>query len=422
MMGFYMGAALCLIVVLGFVIYPWLVHTENNNNLSLDNQNLTKDRLRELDSEVQQGLLSDSDKQLAKDEITLALLAEQKTETSQTNSSHWPIMIGAVVSIVLGASVYVYANQISLIQQWQEAQNNTAELGKRMLQGDESLQIQDLQNFALGLRTKLASRPEDPMGWMLLGRVSGALKRVDSAIQAFEKSLQFDPNNTGTLASYAQALLMTGQEQQVLQAKRVLLHLLALEPDNTNAMGVLAIVASELGDRQLALENWQRLLPFIPKSDQNYQAIEERIAQLQAELGKSMLASDANQAERTAKGLSQAPKLEVTVEISPALIEKLPKQGMLFVFAQAADGQIKMPAAVVKQPLSQFPLTLVLSNQNAMVANYTVSQLKQAKIVARISQDENVALAPGELQGEQLIELDADNTQALTLTINREIQ
>ena len=91
--------------------------------------------------------------------------------------------------------VHCCYNQIQRIDQWQIAQQQTSELGQRMLKGDESLNLQDLQMFALGLRTKLVDTPEDATGWMLLGRVSGAINRVDSAIQAFEKSLKYAPNN-----------------------------------------------------------------------------------------------------------------------------------------------------------------------------------------------------------------------------------
>ena len=215
------------------------------------------------------------------------------------------------------------------------------------------------------------------------------------------------------MASFAQALLMSGEEQQVLQAKRVLLHILSLEPENTNAMGVLAIVASELKDQELALENWQRLLEFIPATDANYAAVQQRISQLEQEL---------NQADNTNQAMTDSKRVLITVDISQSLKAKLPANGFLFVFAQEPTGAVRMPAAVVKMPLSRFPVVIELSNDNAMMPNYTLSQLEQAKLVARISLDENVAQAPGELQGEILVTLNADEITEETITINRELE
>lgn len=417
---FYLGVALFVVIGLLFIAFPWLRKNADDPVSTLTNKSLIKQRLHELHTEQQQGLLSDTDRLQSENELKLALLDEIKTTQSNAPNVGVAIAIGALVSLSVGIGAYLYTNQIQRIEQWQVAQQQTSALGQRMIKGDESLNLEDLQTFALGLRTKLVDTPEDATGWMLLGRVSGAINRVDSAIQAFEKSLKYAPNNIGTLSSYAQALLMTGQEQQVLQAKQVLLHILNLEPDNTNAMGVLAIVASQLGDKPLALENWQRLLAFIPQSDPNYGAVNQRILQLQTELGEASQQVAQNQSKPSGDDIGST-RVSVTVNISADLQSKLPKDGFLFVFAQQSTGQVRMPAAVVKMPLREFPIVVELSNDNAMMPNYTLSHLHQAKLVARVSVDENVAQSPGEFQGEWIATLNANQITQETITIDREL-
>jgi len=205
-----------------------------------------------------------------------------------------------------------------------------------------------------------------------------------------------------------------------LQAKQVLLHILNLEPDNTNAMGVLAIVASELGDKPLALENWQRLIAFIPQTDPNYVTVNQRILQLQAELSQASQRVTQNQSKSSAEDLGSTRVL-VTINISDDLQAKLPKDGFLFVFAQESTGQVRMPAAVVKMPLGEFPVVVELSNDNAMMPNYTLSQLQQVKLVARVSVDEDVAQSAGEFQGEWMATLSANQMTQETITIDREL-
>jgi cytochrome c-type biogenesis protein CcmI len=417
---FYLGAAISVVIFLLFIIFPWFRKANDDSISTLTNKGLIKQRLTELHTEQQQGLLSDSDRLQSENELKLALLDE--TKTSQTNEASVGIAIslGALLSLSVGIGVYLYSNQIQRVDEWLMAQQQTSELGQRMIRGDENLNLKDLQTFALGLRTKLVDTPEDATGWMLLGRVSGAINRVDSAIQAFEKSLKFEPNNVGTLSSYAQALLMTGQEQQVLQAKQVLLQILDLEPDNTNAMGVLAIAASELGDKPLALENWKRLVAFIPDTDPNYAAVNQRILKLQTELDQDNQQVAQNQPNLTADNLSST-RVSVTINISDELQAKLPENGFLFVFAQESSGQMKMPAAVVKMPLGEFPVVVELSNNNAMTPNYTLSQLQQAKLVARVSIDGNGTESAGDFQGELIVTLSANETTQETITINREL-
>jgi cytochrome c-type biogenesis protein CcmI len=422
MSTFYLGAAVCLLLALLFIVFPWLGKKNRVSQDILTNKSVIKQRLDELLTEQEHGLLSDTDRLQSEKELKLTLLDEVKETQNSNNSVNMAFVVGALVSIFVGIAVYWYANQIQPVNHWLSVKSQTSELGQRMLKGDETLDLQDMQDFALGLRSKLVDTPDDAVGWMLLGRVSGSINRIDTAIQAFEKSLQYDPKNIGTLSSYAQALLMTGQQEQVLKAKRVLLHILELEPDNTNAMGVLAIVASELGDKPLALENWQRLVAFIPQSDPNYSSVNQRISQLQAELGQAsqQVTQKQNQSEPSADNLN-ATRVQVTVSISDDLQEKLPENGFLFVFAQESTGQVRMPAAVVKMPLGEFPVVVELSNDNAMMPNYTLSQLQQAKLVARISVDENVAQAAGEFQGEWMATLVANEMTQETITIDREL-
>ena len=417
---FYLGAVLSIVIFLMFILFPWFTKRPDDSVSTLTNKSLIKQRLIELHTEQQQGLLSDTDRLQSENELKLALLDETKTTQSNEASVGIALTIGVLVSVSVGIGVYLYSNQIQRVDEWLMAQQQTSELGQRMIRGDESLNLKDLQTFALGLRTKLADTPEDATGWMLLGRVSGAMNRVDSAIQAFEKSLEYDPNNIGTLSSYAQALLMTGQEQQVLQAKYVLLQILNVEPDNTNAMGVLAIVASELGDKALALENWQRLVAFIPQSDPNYMAVKQRIVNLQAELGQGSQQVAQDTPNAPAEGLGSTRVL-VTINISDDLQAKLPENGFLFVFAQESSGQMKMPAAVVKMPLGEFPVVVELSDKNAMTPNYTLSQLQQAKLVARVSIDGNGTQSAGDFQGEFIATLSANQMTKETITIDREL-
>jgi cytochrome c-type biogenesis protein CcmI len=421
---FYLGMALCAAIFLVFVLFPWFRKNSDDSVSRLSNKSLIKQRFKELQVEQQQGLLSETDRLQSENELKIALLDEVKTSDVKQSGVTLAISMGAMLSLSIGIGVYLYSNQIKSVQEWQLAQQQTSELGQRMLNGDENLDLNDLQTFALGLRTKLVDTPEDATGWMLLGRVSGALNRVDSAVQAFEKSLKFDPNNVGTLSSYAQALLMTGQEEQVLQAKQALLRILYLEPDNTNAMGVLAIAASELGDKQLALENWQRLVAFIPQADPNYIAINQRILQLQVELEQGNQQAVQNQVSLTNEESNEElnpTRVSITVNINDDLQKKLPEEGFLFVFAQESTGAVRMPAAVVKIPLGDFPVVVELSDKNAMMANYTLSQLQQAKLVARVSIDENVAQATGELQGEWIATLRANQITQETITIDKEL-
>jgi cytochrome c-type biogenesis protein CcmI len=400
---------------------PWLSMVLFKRGDELTNTRLIKQRLLELHSEEQQGLLSSSDRVQAENELKLALLDENSSQQTSAKPLGMLTWLGVLVAIGVAVVVYYRANQIPALLEWQAAVERLPELGQRIVKkSDASITAKDLQDFSLGLRTRLQKEPNDAVGWLLLGRVWAALDRFDMATDAFEKSLAINPNSVGALQSFSQVLIMSNQEGSLLRAKRVLQHLLSIETDNINAMGSLAIVATELGDRQLALENWQQLRSILPSDDANYVMVSQRIAELQ-QINSSQAASVDTSKNSDVSANNEVGGFVITIKLADALQDKLPKSGVVYVFAQDPSGQVRMPAAVVKIPLSSFPQTIELSVNNAMMPSYTLANLQDAKLVARVSLDENVAAAPGELQGETLATVISGQMSAQTILIDKEL-
>ncbi len=115
--------------------------------------------------------------------------------------------------LVFALAFYLWKGQYRELAQWYDAQAQLQDLGKRALLGQgEQLSEQELELFALGLRTKLATSGDDAVGWFVLGRIWFAQGRVDDAIDACEKALQLTPERANLLLSFAQALLTRGSE------------------------------------------------------------------------------------------------------------------------------------------------------------------------------------------------------------------
>jgi len=80
-----------------------------------------------------------------------------------------------------------------------------------------------------------------------------------------------------------------------------------------------------------------------------------------------------------------------------------------------------MPAAVVKMPLGDLPVSVELSDRNSVMPTLKLSQLSQVRLVAKISRTGNVMEASGDLQGTLEVTLnEAENTQQ-TILINEEL-
>lgn len=421
-----------LLVAAGFVVFPWLVEGRKRQD-TLTNTRLIRQRLIELEREEHEGLLSHEDRLETEKDLKIALLDEQDSQAQNATSARGVLLIGGLLSVVTVAVLYFQVNNVSALNNWQDAKAQLPELAERIVtQGDASVTEEDLQQFALGLRTKLTSSENDAIGWTLLGRVYVATNRVESAMDAFERALAIEPDNVETLASYSQMLLMVNQESYLAQAKVYLNRILQLDPQNTGALGMLAMAATQQGDKELAIETWQRLKAFVPKEAPIYQSIEAQIAQLQGNAAvtpESLIKQEplagvvpsADKNSSAAEPDSVPVMVSVNVTLDKPLTGKIPQDGFLFVYAQDANGGSKMPAAVVKMPMGELPITVELSDANAVMPTLTLSQLSKVRLVAKISQSGNVMKTSGDLQGTLEITLNKSKNEQYTILINEEL-
>ena len=404
MNDFTLWVSLFVLIGLAVVLVPWFMSKSRQEQDTLTNAKIVKQRLTELDRELSEGLLSESDKQDAVNELKIDLL-DEKEQHNLTHSRAWPIVVvGALLSIGGGVAVYLHANQVASLQHWDSAKESVQSLGRRIvIEADPSVTPEEIQDFALGLRTRLLEKPDDPTGWLLLGRLYASLNRLEGAFEAFEKSLALKPDNTGALMSYAQGLLMTGQENYMQQAVGLLQRVLQQDSNNTSALGMMALATTQLGDKPRALASWMKLQTLLPTDDEFQGEISKQIAAL------------------TGQDNSTGTSVIVQVSLDNSLLEKVPEDAFLLVYAQDAEGASRMPAAVIKQKLSALPVELVLSDENAMMPTFTLSSLKEARLIARISEGNDVTDKSGDLQGSVVLTLQQGKQVQQQIVIDKEL-
>ncbi|MCY7294397.1 c-type cytochrome biogenesis protein CcmI [Alteromonas sp. a30] len=404
---FWIGAfALSLIAAIA-IFWPWIFKTQRTeHDRERLNVMLVKERVTELQRDLEEGILTAEQKAQAEEELKLSLLNEveqNSTPPSQgllKSKGSKMLSVGALCCVLLSGWAYWKSNELADLQDWQRAKGRLGELGERVvMKNDESLTSKDLQDFLLALRTRLAEKPDDAVGWLLMGRIFASLQSVDYAIEAFEKSLAIEPERVGTLVSFGQTLLLTDQENNIKRAKQLLLKAVSINPKETDALGLLAIAATQLGEKDLAKTAWTELGKVLEEDDPLQQVVKNKIAEL-----------DAVETE-----------LKVAISIEPALTSALPEQGYLIVFARQANSDMKMPVAVVKQPLTQLPLVITLSDKNAMIPALNLSSLELADVVVRISKDDKVEAQTGDLEGEVTVPITRSQLNEITIEINKEL-
>ncbi|RZQ56335.1 c-type cytochrome biogenesis protein CcmI [Pseudidiomarina tainanensis] len=362
------------------------------------NRELYEQRKLELVQEREDGLLTDNAFERANAELDKRFVTEnselEQLHDQQVGRNIW---LPAVLLVVLTIVLYSLFGSWSLQRQADEAVQALPELGKKVLTNDNAQTTrEELETFALGLRQRLAREPNDAVAWLVYARSMTALGQLEQAIEAYKKSLQIEPNRIGTLLSYTQLLLQTGDDSMMPEAASLLRRVLEQEPSNQEGLSLLGFVAFQRGDWQQAITAWELLLQQIPETDERYQPVATAVAD--------------------AKQRLQATELELTVTVDVAEASKalIPEGATLFVYVRAAEGP-GMPAAVVRQPVTEFPVTVTLSDANAMLPDYRMSQLNQWQVMARISADEQIDAAEGDLDATPVIIEPATTTVRLEI-------
>jgi len=388
--------ALLTLIALLFIIVPFLkkerivtiTHNANAQLISIYEQ-----RLVELQTDLDNQRIDSQNHSEAIIELKRRLLNELSPEKSLNSRGDNRIfaLTGAAFLIALAGIFYAMTGSQQQIAAWHDAMDNLADYGQRaVMQKGEPLTKNELQAFALALRTKLSQSGDDEVAWMLLGRVALMLNEFDMAKQSFDKTLKINPDNMQALISYSQVLLLEGSEENMTRAAGMLSKVLQAQPNNLDAISLLALIAFERKDWLQAKAAFEVLLASMDESDTRYAMINQRISEIDLQIAQQNVATSGDQLA--------AQSIQVTVDIDSQLADKQPNNGILFVFAKAAKGS-PMPLAVVKLTDYSFPITVELSDANAMMAGLNLSSASEIIISARISNDDSVMPSTGELEG-----------------------
>jgi cytochrome c-type biogenesis protein CcmH len=131
------------------------------------------------------------------------------------------------------------------------------------------------------LKAQLQKQPESAKGWYLLGRVYVTQDQWKDAATAFAKAYQLQPDDERITVNYAQALWEVRQRNFDEDSHRLLSDVLTRNPNQPDALAMLAMEAYMRHDNKTAIEYWQRLLALAPQDSKDAQAIRKAIAKAQ---------------------------------------------------------------------------------------------------------------------------------------------
>ena len=127
------------------------------------------------------------------------------------------------------------------------------------------------------LKQHLNSSPKSARGWFLLGRLYASRNQWSEAVDAFNRAHLLEPNNEQTTVNYAQSLWQNNHQIFNATIRGLFLSILKVNPNQPDALSMLAIDAFQERDYSIAKHYWTHLLSLVPPDSEDANAIRKAI-------------------------------------------------------------------------------------------------------------------------------------------------
>jgi len=264
---------------------------------------------------------------------------------------------------------------------------------KRAAVDASSISAEQFKQMTEKLAARMQSKPDDPVGWMMLGRAYKALERYPDAVEALQHAEKLAPGNPEVLVEYAEALALNRAGNLDGEPTRLLDRALKISPDDQKALTLAGTAAFGRKDYASAVRYWEHLQGSVPADSELARALSSGISEAKARAaGKAPGASQTPRQPDTAKTVSGE------VRLSPALAASAAPDDAVFVFARAAEGP-RMPLAVLRKQVKDLPLRFELNDSMAMTPGRELSSVERVVVGARVSKSGSATPQAGDLQG-----------------------
>jgi cytochrome c-type biogenesis protein CcmH len=248
----------------------------------------------------------------------------------------------------------------------------------------------EIEGMVNQLAERLKREPNDVEGWVMLGRSLVMLGRYPLAVDAYSQAYDLTRGeNVSALTGLAEALVLTDEASLSGRAGELIESALVKSPREPRALWYGSLAALSAGKLDVARERMQALLDQNPP-DSVRSVLEAQIADITRQLGADPATAQAAPASTVA--------VKVAVSLAPAIAAQVKSPLTLFVLARTVGGGA--PLAVVRLTSDQLPMTVDLSDANAMIAGRGLSSVPRVQIVARLSMSGSPQAQPGDFYGE----------------------
>lgn len=216
-----------------------------------------RDQLREIDRDEARGVIGAAEAQAARLEVSRRLLAADRAarETAAGGGAVpvRPLMIVLTGAILLGSlAIYSVIGRPGV---------GDRPFLARAPEVAAPARIEDLDDRSLAqmLREAVEAHPDEPEGWLLLGRIELRNGNWSEAARAFGEAMALGASSPEVEAAFGEALVLAAGGRVTARAESALQSAMAAGTDDPRPAFYLALRKAQDGDIDGALEDWLAL-------------------------------------------------------------------------------------------------------------------------------------------------------------------
>ena len=386
-MSFWIAVILLLALALAILLIPLMrtVRAQQSDQRQQQNIQIAREKKRQLETQLNEAEIDQAtyDSAYLDLQTSLALELERGEADSEKSRGKWMAIVVLLAIPLASVSLYLVFGEYRIIENPQLA------LAAPRQQTAAAPQM-SLEEMTVAIEQRLRDNPEDAEGWFMLGRTMMARQQYDQAVTAFQRSSDLLVDEPGILFALADALAMQNNGNLLGEPEALVQRGLELAPRFPNGLWLAGMAAEQRQDYKAAHRYWSLLLPLIadnPASSREVQGLLATLEERNPELAKTAVGSN-------------AAGIKLVVDISAELKARVSPDTAVFIYAKAMQGP-PMPLAVRKMQLGDLPVSLTLSDDDAMMPTMKLSSFDQVIVGARVSSSGNPVAQSGDFYTER---------------------
>ncbi|MCF6216109.1 MAG: c-type cytochrome biogenesis protein CcmI [Emcibacter sp.] len=279
---FLLTLALMLVPLYRYQSDPAASESPVKNNIK--NIAVYKSQLSELQSDLDNGVLSPAEVAAARLEIERRLLriSSEKDTIEPKNNETSLKLLTVIISLVLLGSTAFYLN-IGMPGMPDFALKDQAHSTAQRTKSNSA--SPDMIAEVAKIQAHLRENPDDVNAWRALGQYQTDLQNRVKAAEAFQHWFELDDDNIDAALMFSESLIMLSDGRVSPAALLALDRAQKIQPDNPGVRHYLALAEYQAGNVDQALVNWQALMADSPANAPWRRSVQRWISQAQNDLG-----------------------------------------------------------------------------------------------------------------------------------------